>query len=235
MSDIERQCANCGAPQPARYCAQCGQHERGSQRLRVRDVASHCTEALLDVESALPATLIGLIRNPGRVCREYVQGRRKRYMNPFALLLVALTAQILLSALLRWMGGTSAAGEVSQDAANELPDEAITWMLFAALLPLALLWTKMFAMSGRNFAENYVLGLYLLGLLAWLEIVILPFTFIWDVDAFLFGSLAVLWLSLTTWAGTEFYSLAWYAVAWRMAVASTVAFVFMGLLFAIFL
>jgi hypothetical protein len=150
-------------------------------------------------------------------------------MNPF------LTVQILLSALLRWIGWTSATNDASKETANDPSDEAITWMLFATLLPLAFLWTKMFAKSGRNFAENYVLGLYVLGLLGWLELLLLPFTYVAGFDLILFLLLAILWLTMTTWAGTVFYSIPWYSVVLRMAISTAVAFVLAGLVLAIFI
>ena len=107
----------------------------------MRDIAANFAEALLDVESPLPATLIGLLRNPGQVCLDFVNGRRKRYLNPFAFLLVAVTAQIILSSGLRWTGWI-----VPQpDEPGPIPDDALNWVLFAIVVPLAFLWTKLFA------------------------------------------------------------------------------------------
>jgi len=180
-STTEQFCANCRLPCSAAYCGQCGQHERGSRRLQVRDIAANFAEALLDVESPLPATLIGLFRNPGRVCLDYVHGRRKWYMNPFAFLLVAVTAQIILAALLRWMEWIVPAA----DESDVLPDEALNCLLFAIVVPQALLWTKLFAVCDRSFADNYVLGLYLLGQFAWIELVLLPLTTIVVADSIL--------------------------------------------------
>lgn len=223
-------CANCGSSRLTLHCGQCGQHERRSRRLRVRDIAGNCAEVLLDIESPLTATLIGLIRDPGRVCLDYVNGRRKRYINPFAFLLVAVTAQVILSAILRWTGSTvSTPGEP-----DALPDEALNFVLFAMIVPLAFLWTKLFPLSDRNFAENYVLGLYLLGSVAWLELVLLPVTFLAISETILALALPIVWLTVATWAGTVFYSMPWYSVLWRMLASTTVALVvFGGFLFAV--
>ncbi len=233
MSDArsitEHLCANCGAPHSAEYCGQCGQHERGSRRLQVRDIAANCAAALTDVESPLPATLTGLFRSPGRVCLDYIHGRRKRYMNPFAFLLVAVTAQIILSAVLRWTGWIVP----TPDESDAIPDEALNGVLFAVVVPLAFLWTSLFAVSNRTFAENYVLGLYVLGQFAWLELALLPLTTITVADSILLIVYPTVWLIMATWAGAIFYSMNWYSVLWRMVASSAATFIIVGgLLFA---
>lgn len=232
MTDLKNSlpqiCANCGSAQSALYCGQCGQHERGSRRLQVRDIATNCAEVLLEVESPLPATLIGLIRNPGRVCLDYVNGRRKRYLNPFAFLLVAVTAQFILSVVLRWTGWIV---PLPEDA-DALPDEALNGLLFAIVVPQAFLWTKFFAVSHRNFAENYVLGLYLLGQFAWLELVLLPLTSFAAADTILLVAYPVAYLALATWAGSIFYAMSWMSVFWRMFLSTATTLVVSGGLFA---
>ncbi len=226
----ERRCANCNSPQSTVYCGECGQHERGSRPLRMRDITANCAEALLEVDSPLPATLVGLIRNPGQLCLNYVSGQRKRYLNPFAFLLVAVTAQVILSAGLRWTGWV----EPQPDESGAIPDDALNWVLFAIVVPLGFLWTKLFASSGRNFAENYVLGLYLLGLFAWFELMLLPLTFVAAPDSIQLVVYLIVWLTIATWAGAGFYSMPRCSVFWRMLASTSVTFlVFGGLLFAV--
>ncbi len=184
----------------------------------------------MDVESPLPATLIGLTLNPGRVCLDYVNGRRKRYMNPFAYLLVAVTAQIILSTVLRWAEWTT---PTPQDL-DGLTDEALNFMMFAIVVPLAMFWTKLFVGSDRSFVENYVLGLYLLAQLAWIELILLPFTDVAIAAYLTLNVFPVVWLILATWAGTVFYSMKWYAVCWRMfASTSATLIIGVGLLIAV--
>jgi len=195
--------------------------------LRVHDIAANCAEAILDAESALPATLIGLTRNPGKVCLDYVNGRRKHYMNPFTFMLVALTAQIVLDACLRWTGWVAQSSHES----DVLPDDAVTWILFAVLIPLSFLWTRLFAVSQRNFAENYVLGLFLVGQFAYVELALMPLSFLTASDTILSITFSIIWLSVTTWAGVRFYSMPWYSVFWRMFVSTAAALLVSGGLF----
>jgi hypothetical protein len=203
-------CANCGAPLVTKYCGQCGQHERGSHRLQLREVAGQLAESLFDVESALPATFLGLCRNPGEVCRQYIAGRRKKFMNPFGYLLVAISAQLVVGAI--------ASLFVRAAPGDDVPDW-VTWALLALLVPIAAAWRYLFQESGRNFAENYVFGLYLLGQMVWVELLVLtPLSLV--LPALALGILYfVAWLALVTWAAMGFYALPLKEVLWRVLVA----------------
>lgn len=210
-------CANCGCQLHAPFCGQCGQHQRGSNRLRARDIIANWAESLLDAESVFPSTLLGMLRDPGGLCRDYVDGKRKRYVNPFAYLLIALTVHLVLRTVLHWCGWLA----VKENEPGSPPEDAVTWLLLVSVIPFALLWCWLFAASKRNFAENYVLGLYLVGQFAWLEalLILIPMG---GADVLLVTLYPGVWLALTTWAGARFYSMPWYSVLWRMIV-STIA------------
>jgi Protein of unknown function (DUF3667) len=82
------ECANCGTPGSGRYCGSCG------QRLDVHlhslgHFTSEAAEVLTHSDSSLWATLLPLLRRPGWLTREFVAGRRARYLHPFRLYLVA--------------------------------------------------------------------------------------------------------------------------------------------------
>jgi len=82
-----KQCANCGAPVSGKYCSQCGQrfeHEIHS----VRHFAREATEDLTHADSRLWGTIIALLFKPGFLTREFLSGRRVRYLPPLRLYLV---------------------------------------------------------------------------------------------------------------------------------------------------
>jgi hypothetical protein len=80
-------CENCGASVPARYCGVCGQrleppiHSLG-HFLKV------ATEDLTHADSRLWRTLWALLMKPGFLTREFLHGRRARYLPPVRLYLV---------------------------------------------------------------------------------------------------------------------------------------------------
>lgn len=211
-------CANCGHELAASYCANCGQHRRGSERLKVREVVARSCEHVFDFDSAFLGTFVGLFRRPGEVCREYVQGRRKRYMNPFAYFILSGTVGLLVSAFVGWLTEAPVAPEEEFIADHGL------WILLAMLVPLAVTWWKLFAQSGYNLAENYVFALYVLAQFTWLEtLVLLPLTSVASDVVLVIGYLAA-WLAYVTYAATPFYGEPALIVGLKV-VASLLAFV----------
>lgn len=211
-------CANCGHELAADYCAHCGQHRRGSERLQVREIITRSCEHLLDFDSAFMRTFVGLFRRPGEVCREYVQGRRKRYMNPFAYFVLSGTVGLLVSAFAGWLMGAPVAPDEEFIADHGL------WILLAMLVPLAVTWWKLFAQSGYNLAENYVFALYVLAQFTWLEtLILLPLTCVASDVVLVIVYLAA-WLAYVTYAAAPFYGEPAPIVGLKI-VASLLAFV----------
>lgn len=86
-------CRNCGADipalqPPARYCAQCGQ-ETALHPPHVAEFLHEFIGHYIALEGALWKTLAMLVLQPGRLTREYFQGRRRRYVLPLRLYLTA--------------------------------------------------------------------------------------------------------------------------------------------------
>ncbi len=77
-------CPNCGSVAPQRYCPSCGQRQ-GARLLRTRDIARDLVEDNLSLESRLPRTLLSLLFRPGRLTRDYAEGRIARYVQPVRL------------------------------------------------------------------------------------------------------------------------------------------------------
>ncbi|HEY8003893.1 MAG TPA: DUF3667 domain-containing protein [Phenylobacterium sp.] len=82
-------CANCGAELHGPYCHVCGQtadtHKRSILRL-----VWEAGEALFELDGRLLRTLPDLFFRPGRLARDYLEGRIVRHVPPFRTFLVAL-------------------------------------------------------------------------------------------------------------------------------------------------
>ena len=90
-------CHNCGAAVSYHYCAVCGQETK----LHVPSAAEFIHEFVghyIALEGRLWKTLAALLFRPGFLTREYIEGRRVRYVEP---LRVYLTFSILFFALLK--------------------------------------------------------------------------------------------------------------------------------------
>jgi hypothetical protein len=86
-ASVPVRCANCGASLAGRYCANCGQrveHAVHSLSHFVREVAEDLTHA----DSRVWQTIRALLFKPGYLTREFLAGRRVKYLPPLRLYLV---------------------------------------------------------------------------------------------------------------------------------------------------
>jgi hypothetical protein len=89
-------CANCQAPQMGEYCYVCGQHFLEG-RLTIRRLVLDFIVRKLGWEGGLLRTVVELTVRPSAMIRDYVDGRRQRYTNPVAYLLLTAGLYVLLS------------------------------------------------------------------------------------------------------------------------------------------
>ncbi len=78
-------CQNCGALLTGPFCHACGQS--GHVHRTLGHLAEEFAHGVFHVESRGWRTLPMLVVNPGRLTREYIRGRRARYIAPLALFL----------------------------------------------------------------------------------------------------------------------------------------------------
>ncbi len=80
-------CLNCGAELQGQYCGTCGQRARG-RLISLLELLQDAFGDLFEIDSRLWRTLIPLLIRPGRLTRDYLEGKRARYMPPFRMYLV---------------------------------------------------------------------------------------------------------------------------------------------------
>ena len=80
-------CLNCGAALHGSFCSGCGQRSVPPDP-SVAEVAGDAWQELSGYDGRIAATIRGLLR-PGYLTREYVAGRRARYVSPVRLYLIA--------------------------------------------------------------------------------------------------------------------------------------------------
>lgn len=82
-------CANCGALLAGRYCHNCGQSADTHKRSLLH-MAWEAIEGMFEVDGRLARTVPALFFRPGRLARDYLEGRIARHVPPFRTFLVAL-------------------------------------------------------------------------------------------------------------------------------------------------
>lgn len=80
-------CLNCGTRLRGQYCGNCGQRSR-SRLISIWVLLREAFGDLLEMDSRLWRTLVPLLKKPGQLTIDYLQGRRARYMPPFRTYLV---------------------------------------------------------------------------------------------------------------------------------------------------
>ncbi|MCI0516973.1 MAG: DUF4286 family protein [Woeseiaceae bacterium] len=81
------QCLNCKTPLSGQYCANCGQRAR-SRLISLWELVRDAFGDLFELDSRLWRTMIPLFARPGLLTRDYLEGRRVRFMPPFRTYLV---------------------------------------------------------------------------------------------------------------------------------------------------
>ncbi|MFN3190859.1 MAG: DUF3667 domain-containing protein [Aureliella sp.] len=88
-------CAACGAPRTGDYCADCGQ-KFVLKRLSLWELLGELFSRVTDLERGLLFTIIAMFKRPGEVCRDYVSGKQKPYINPLTYFFIGAAVQILM-------------------------------------------------------------------------------------------------------------------------------------------
>lgn len=94
-------CANCAAPLTGDYCAQCGQ--KAHLHRTIGGFLHDLVHGVLHFDGKLWRTLPLLARRPGQLTRDYIDGKRARYISPVALFLFTVFVSF---ALFNAAGGT---------------------------------------------------------------------------------------------------------------------------------
>lgn len=94
-----RLCENCGTTLAGQYCSECGQRHHDHPVHHFWPFLSEATEDLTHADSRLWRTLIALLFRPGFLTREFLDGRRVRYLPPVRLYLVVSVIFFLIVGL----------------------------------------------------------------------------------------------------------------------------------------
>jgi len=91
-------CLNCGTTLTGAYCPACGQSAR-LRPLSLWHLLGELTADLFDIDSRVWRSLLPLVFRPGYLTREYVAGRRARYVAPVRLYLAASVLFFVVAAI----------------------------------------------------------------------------------------------------------------------------------------
>ncbi|MBX9706300.1 MAG: DUF3667 domain-containing protein [Caulobacteraceae bacterium] len=107
--ESQSSCTDCGEPVSGKFCSNCGQptHVHRSLLHLVEEVL----HGVLHFDARIWRTLPLLLLNPGRLTREWIQGKRTRYISPLAIFLFT----VFLMFFIMSFGGASIVDTPSLD------------------------------------------------------------------------------------------------------------------------
>jgi hypothetical protein len=126
-------CTNCGAAPVGRFCPACGQRQITPQDFTARAFLHEMASEFVSLDGRFWLTLWTLVRHPGKLARDYFDGRGARYMRPlnlFLLLNLVFFAIQPHTGLMQWhlrgylQGMSSAARLVEQKRVSLAEDAA---------------------------------------------------------------------------------------------------------------
>lgn len=177
-------CRNCGAERLGPFCHSCGQAFLDG-RLTLRRLGRELVRRLFDLERGFLLTFRRMLTAPGEVIRDYIEGRRRRHVNPFTYLFLGTALSILTFSLLRQaraLGELRERIEASVEPLGFTPEqlerytdiqlaltEQTTAVALILCLPFILLVRLFFPKSGLNLAEAAVFSLYLFAQVFYLD------------------------------------------------------------------
>jgi len=98
----QQACLNCGFSLGRfdRFCARCGQ-KNSKRKLNLTDLTQEFLSSLFAYDSRVQHTFKAIFTSPGKIAKEYIAGKRVKYVNPFRFLIfIAVTFFLLVSWLI---------------------------------------------------------------------------------------------------------------------------------------
>jgi hypothetical protein len=105
-------CLNCGAPLAGPYCHACGQPVKGMIR-HLKSILHDFLDTVFEYDSRIWRTIVPLYFRPGRVTRDYIAGKRVRFVLPFRLFFVLTVLTFFVFQLVAEPGTPGAPGAQS--------------------------------------------------------------------------------------------------------------------------
>lgn len=168
-------CRNCGEANTKKFCPNCG--EQRFKRIRMKDIIGDFLSNLIAVEGPVLRTIKDLTIRPGKMIKDYLNGKRKIYYKPFQYYLLATTVYFIfffiwgdeMLAMFSVIGadansfGTADEIKTFQQEISEFQSKNMRLFTFFQI-PIYgwLIWLFFRRKSGHSLTETFVVSLYIL-------------------------------------------------------------------------
>lgn len=111
---VDAHCAECDLPLLGPYCHRCGQRLAPEDDLTLGRFVRAGVHEVSGFDARLVRSLWALVRAPGRLTREFVEGHRRRWVSPLQLYLLVSAAFFLLDGWKVFLNRAEMEGQVRQ-------------------------------------------------------------------------------------------------------------------------
>ncbi|MEM1438049.1 MAG: DUF3667 domain-containing protein [Pseudomonadota bacterium] len=182
-------CVSCGAQFQGNYCPECGERRITDSDRSVLAFLRRAFEEVTDVDSRLLRTFKELVLRPGALTRAFSEGRRKPFLGPVQLFLLANLAYFLIQPLSSytgyntpldsqlsrqvysdklpvadWVAAATAGAEVDANTFEVVynnQSELLARSLVVIMVPILALWLALVAVGrGKPFVDHVVFALH---------------------------------------------------------------------------
>ena len=166
------QCKNCGRAVSDQFCSHCGQRADVA-RISVVYVLQEAFHFLTNIQHRFFATSWRLLRSPGIVVDEFIDGQRTKYQSPVSYFLVWIAIYVLILSLIDLSSGANRAIDYGQYFG---PGKTTAYaighlgLVLAAIIPFQSLYMYLLISRSRfTYFENVVAVIFLLGTIILLQ------------------------------------------------------------------
>jgi Protein of unknown function (DUF3667) len=146
------------------FCGQCGQ--KASHRLDVKHIIHEFTHVMLHADKGIFGFVPKLMTSAGLIALDYVNGRRKKYFNPFQYLILVVGFNVFMITKLKYLERSTTmftesklTGRVAefQHQMVEFMSHYYNFIIFLLIPIFAVMSFWLFRKKGYNYAEHVVL------------------------------------------------------------------------------
>jgi hypothetical protein len=165
-------CANCSSTVDSNFCPTCGQ-SRQVHRITVAHVVHEGIHSITHADKGFLLLVKQLLKRPGFLAKEYIEGKRKKYFNPVSFLVISTAFFAYFGSVTGYMNALTTANSASAGGrpisplwreSFQIAAQSGKWLTLLLIAPLfAFLSWIFFIRKKYNYAEHFVLHSFIFG------------------------------------------------------------------------
>ncbi len=161
-----------------RFCSECGQ-AADTRRLTLHDIAHAMVHVFTHADHSVFSLVRDLTFRPGRVARDYIDGKRRKYFNPFTFVLVVVGVASLVLAATRFVDFNR---DIPTNPVSAFLQNHLNLVILIQLPILAAFGKLLFRADKLNFAEHLALAAYTSGFRSiFFTLVVIPIWLVFEI------------------------------------------------------